>query len=203
MATSDATFVQSTGMLMDEHGNACSIRRPHTLKLFSGAAITSLLVKTQAEVNDASLVLEAAGSARITGGLPVGIVLVLAGTSYTVQAAASTVPASKQITVTISPVVDAQALVGAVVTVPSEATWSGTSVLAPRYWENSAGASTFGGLPVGTRIAVIEKGGNGPAALLDGGTHGDYLDDADGNNLGRITQLIDRSAPGTWQAVIQ
>ncbi|MCZ6508814.1 MAG: hypothetical protein O7A04_12315, partial [Acidobacteria bacterium] len=152
--------------------------------------ITELLIETQAEANDTQLVLELSGSARFDGEIPEGLVLVLAGTSYTVQAAVKVDKGAKTITPTVSPVVDAQALVGAAVTVPAAASSVGTDSAAPRFMEdvvssNSAFASR---VEVGSKIYGIEKGSL--TIELEAGDRGDYID-VSGISMGRVAQVLD------------
>ncbi len=200
MTALDSAFSAASDVFFDLDGEACTIRRPHTLQLFDGVAITSLLVKTQAEINDTTLVLEAASSARLQGGLPVGIVLVLAGTSYTVQAAVKVVKSSKQITVAILPVIDAQALVGASVTVPGDVSFVGTATAAPRYFTEtlSSSAAALIGAPVGTTVFVIERGDL--TIELEPSPNGDYID-VSGASQGMVSRVVD-SSPEDWEVIL-
>lgn len=200
MSSTDAIWKQNIAAQMDDDGDPCTIRRPHTVSVAGSAPLSSLVLRDPVSINDATITLEHPTPAtRLEGKIPSGLILTLAGTDYTVQAdAAIEKAATPSVTVSILPVIVAPSVAGTTVDLAPAALFTGTDSIAPRFWLNVESDTLTGGSPIVSRVFVIQKGGNAPADLNGGGTDGDFIDDAAGNNLGRIDNVID-DTPGYWQ----
>lgn len=190
MSTLDSIFRDANTTLFDLDSKAGTLREPYTVTRTDGAEL-SPQVKTTAAAGGSSLVVEEASAARVSGVVPAGLTFTIAGhaATYTVQADA--VYASKAVTLSISPVLEAEATAADAVTYSGHVT-HGVVLTADtsgyRYRENTISISeSRPGLDIGTRIVEIEI----PAGATDPQKSW-LLYDSAGAKVCKLGRILDR-----------
>lgn len=192
----DPVFDAGAAVVHDLLGRATTVRRPHNVRRVDrGTVPGNFEVKTTAALGAGSVICQVndGGAKDATGTIYGGTVLVINAVSYTVQS--DTNPTASAWTLTVLPILAAEATAGDAVTLPDAATFTDFTRL-----DRSVSSTTYNplGFSAGTKIFEIRYPDTLPAGFsaLRGGNAGDYLSDTTDGNLGRITQILDDSPEG-------
>lgn len=200
-AAIDGLFDAGAALVHEVMGRATSVLRPHTVKRSDrGTVVGNFAVETTTASGLASVPCHVNDSGEKTarGTIFAGHVVTINGTDYTVQSDAEA--ASNIWTLSISPVLDAEATAGDAVTLPDTATYTGFTRL-----DRTIGAQSYNptGFAAGTKVVEVRAPSPLPTGFVAfrSGNDGDLLSDATDGTLGRITQIIDEAPEGVEMVV--